>query len=116
MLLSVRRQRQVGANHIRDMNADAVLRRHQPSVRVELPEARCHGQLFSVGVQRRRGAKAKLADPRAENESDKQSCLYRHLAADAPRLPWVIIGLDRADDGERIVAIFVLIFALLHEG
>src|SRR5262249_40678726 len=55
-----------------------------------------------VRVQHRRGAKAKLADPRAENEGNKQSLLYRHLAANAWCFAWVIIGLDRADDGERI--------------
>src|SRR5262249_13799481 len=102
MFLSVRRQRQIGANHVCDMNAGAKFRSHQSTLRIEGAEASGHGQLFCVRVQHRRGAKAKLADPRAENEGNKQSLLYRHLAADAWCFAWVIIGLDRTDDGERI--------------
>src|SRR5262245_13222286 len=102
MFLSVRRQRQIGANHVCDMNAGAKFRSYQSTLRIEGAEAGCHGQLLGVRVQHRRRAKAKLADPRAENEGNKQSLLHRHLTADAVCFAWVIVGLDRADDGERI--------------
>src|SRR5262249_26781806 len=84
------------------MNAGAKFQNHYPTLRIEGAEAGGHGQLLGVRVQHRRRAKAKLADPRAENEGNKQSLLHRHLTADALCFAWVIIGPDRADDRERI--------------